>query len=277
MSSSNKGNVIRRMNNEILQYYTPLLPALRPNVYVAAGNLAAPPPTPTTANIAYYAGAAHATTAANFSSGNVYSHATTVNFSSGNAAFDQASTNSRNKGDLVFECRYGKMSHLGESYDHYYNNGAAIEMTVSITHPCMRRPKVYFELSAHYPFQPPLLWVCHDHSPFPKYTCYGIYVERTSKLLWKIKALINSSVNSNGKCAELFDTWRFLLCRECFCCTSKLSHVNWKPTFHLIDMADEFYALRALKTRALALFHVHSICRQKRIPESVEKAISSYF
>ena len=267
MSSINKGNVIRRMNNEILQYYTPPLPRYDVHLGVQSGNV----------NY-YYTGAAATTTAAHVSaniSGNVFAPAAPA--AAAAPAATSGNISSRNRGDLVFECRYGKMAQLGESYDHYYNNGVAIEMTVSINHPCMRTPKIYFELSGHYPFHAPLLWICHDYGPFPKYTCYGAYVERTSKLLWKIKALVNRAVNRGGNCAELFDTWRFLLCRECFCCSSKLCHGNWKPTFHLIDLVDEFYATRALKTKALALFHVHSICRHKNVPDSVEKAISSFF
>lgn len=170
-------------------------------------------------------------------------------------------------GKLIFQCRYGKRAR---------DQVRTIEMDVSIYHSTKKTPKVYFEVHDRYPFQPVNMWICSNYDQDPKYIFYAAYLESTVKLIVKIKAIVDFS--NICRSVEAYDTWKYLLFdTSCICCRSKMTYHNWRPTYHLVDLAKEFYVLHEMKRKTVNLFFVHRVCTSKKLPAFVENKISAFF
>ena len=282
-TNTKKLNLIRRVHNEIMQYYSSPLPTSRApltppilsaNVYVtttaplstlqtivSANVFVSTAPSPTLQPNIYISSLPSGPPTAAAMNGTYHPFSTT------------ATLTPKESKDFIFSLEYRPQTSQGDDRN--------IEMTVSVSHPRRRQlPKLFFELCENYPFVPPSMWICHEDSDSPsssspssssssqKYTRYCDYIERTSVLIGKKRAVLNE---------ELFDTWRLFFFRHCSVrCSSKVYPEKWKPTYHLIDLVDEFATVYLLKRNTLALFHVHSICEHKSIPHCIEKLIGSY-
>ena len=171
-------------------------------------------------------------------------------------------------GKFIFQCRYGKRARG--------SGGSGIEMDISIYHSTKKTPKVYFEVHDKYPFQPASMWICSSYDHEPKYIFYTAYLESTTKLIEKMKMVME--ISHICRSAEAYDTWKYLLFHtSCLCCASKMTYKNWRPTYHLVDLAKEFYALHAMKRKTVNLFFVHRVCKCKKLAAFVENKISAYF
>ena len=200
---------------------------------------------------------------------------------------------------LIFLCTHGHSKTVGTRADHFEEeaekeNAPTLKaIDVTLYDPCNALPSIGFILFPFFPFRPPRVFVDlgpHFHSTVKRRTDYASYLQTSWKLIWSIRTklakllfLLPSSSSSslvlhkNAMTKVVEEVAAHTTVEKCLCCVSKTTTPNWKPTFHLVEIAKEFHDIYAKKKRFLHYLFTIRICRARNIPETIENCILEYF
>ena len=139
-----------------------------------------------------------------------------------------------------------------------------------------------FHISPQYPFSPPELFVVSED---PMKNCaaaaaaaaateeeYGVYLARSFALM--------AALDRRSGTVHHASDWSRANSRFAWHdgpSTSMLAYPNWRPTYHLIDLVNEFMDLRRTKTRCMLMFFLNRVCVRYGAPSFAETCISQYF